>query len=200
LEQERSARKLTGSPADHLETPRRTPAVTDVLPAIVNPSSPDPTFGRSRDEEGFTLIELLIVVLILGILAAIVAFAVGAFTSQSAVAACNTDAKSVESAVAAFQSTNAGASPQTTGALESSNSGGPYLHAFPKNTSYYTVKVSTAGTVYVSLSHNDPAFKSDGYTATGTYGTATGQAYDTFTWATGGTYKNIPKLNICAGA
>jgi prepilin-type N-terminal cleavage/methylation domain-containing protein len=152
----------------------------------------------AQEEEGFTLIELLIVVLILGILAAIVAFAVGAFTSQSAVAACNTDAKSVESAVAAFQAANNGSSPATTGALEKGTSGGPYLHAFPKNTSYYTVFVSAAGSVSVSLNHHDPAFKSDGYTATGTYGTATGKPYDTYVWPAGGT--SIVGLNICAGA
>ncbi len=153
----------------------------------------------AQEEEGFTLIELLIVVLILGILAAIVAFAVGAFTSQSAVAACNTDAKSVESAVAAFQAANSGASPATTGALELPASGGPYLHVFPKNTSYYTVQLpqttGKVGQVWVKLNSKDPAFKSMGYTATGN-----GEAYDTFTWGTGGTGSTIHNLNICAGA
>lgn len=151
-----------------------------------------------KEEGGFTLIELLIVVLILGVLAAIVAFAVGAFTSQSAVAACNTDAKSVESAVAAFQAANSGSSPKTTGALELSASGGPYLHAFPKNTSYYTVVLPTgtnAGQVWVKLNSKDPAFATMGYTATGN-----GEAYDTFTWTTGGGKSTIHNLNICAGA
>jgi prepilin-type N-terminal cleavage/methylation domain-containing protein len=149
-----------------------------------------------EQEGGFTLIELLIVVLILGILAAIVAFAVGAFTSQSAVAACNTDAKSVESAVAAFQAANSGATPQSTGALEASTSGGPYLHAFPKNTSYYSVQVGiTTGTVKVELTTNDPAKKVDAYTATGVTSYV---PYDTFTWP--GTTSAIHGLNVCAGA
>jgi prepilin-type N-terminal cleavage/methylation domain-containing protein len=155
----------------------------------------------AQKEEGFTLIELLIVVLILGILAAIVAFAVGAFTSQSAVAACNTDAKSVESAVAAFQAANSGASPKSTGALELSASGGPYLHLFPKNTSYYTVTMSSGatanGTVSVYLNPNDPAFKTYKYTATGT----PGEGYDTFTWGqVAAANTHLTGLNICAGA
>jgi prepilin-type N-terminal cleavage/methylation domain-containing protein len=145
-------------------------------------------------DEGFTLIELLIVVLILGILAAIVAFAVGAFTSQSAVAACNTDAKSVESAVAAFEAANSGTPPATTGALEASTSGGPYLHIFPKNVGYYHVGMDASGNVLVWLNTNDPAFK--GVNKDATTGSP-GVAYDTFTYPAG---KNFAGLNICAGA
>jgi prepilin-type N-terminal cleavage/methylation domain-containing protein len=54
-------------------------------------------------EPGFTLIELLIVIVVLGILAATVIFALGGVTSQSAQAACNSDAKSYEVAVEAFK-------------------------------------------------------------------------------------------------
>ena len=46
-------------------------------------------------EPGFTLIELLIVIVVLGILAATVIFALGGVTSQSAVAACQSDGKSL---------------------------------------------------------------------------------------------------------
>jgi prepilin-type N-terminal cleavage/methylation domain-containing protein len=43
-------------------------------------------------ESGFTLIELLIVIVVLGILAAIVIFSLTGVTGQSQVAACNSDA------------------------------------------------------------------------------------------------------------
>jgi general secretion pathway protein G len=52
--------------------------------------------NQKRTEEGFTLIELLIVILVLGILAAIVVFAVGGAQSSSVGASCKTDAKSIE--------------------------------------------------------------------------------------------------------
>ena len=52
---------------------------------------------------GFTLIELLIVIVVLGILAAIVVFSLTGVTGQSKQAACTADAKSVEIAADAFQ-------------------------------------------------------------------------------------------------
>src|SRR3990170_2565546 len=56
-----------------------------------------------RDERGFTLIELLIVIVILGILAGIVIFSVGAITDRGSVAACKTDLKTIEVAVEAYR-------------------------------------------------------------------------------------------------
>jgi general secretion pathway protein G len=54
-------------------------------------------------ESGFTLIELLIVIVILGILAAIVVFAVGAFNDRGEEAACDSDRKAVEIAAEAYR-------------------------------------------------------------------------------------------------
>src|SRR4051812_33642732 len=49
-----------------------------------------------KNEGGFTLIELLIVIIILGILAAIVVFAVSSTRSDSVASACKTDLKSAQ--------------------------------------------------------------------------------------------------------
>ena len=58
--------------------------------------------GEEVVESGFTLIELLVVIVVLGILAATVVFALSGVTGQSAQAACNSDAKTVEVAVQAY--------------------------------------------------------------------------------------------------
>jgi general secretion pathway protein G len=55
-----------------------------------------------RDEAGFTLIELLIVIVILGVLAAIVVFSVRGINDRGDVAACKSELKTVETAVEAF--------------------------------------------------------------------------------------------------
>ncbi|GAA3666985.1 hypothetical protein GCM10022237_28710 [Nocardioides ginsengisoli] len=51
-----------------------------------------------RDQRGFTLIELLIVIVILGILAAIVAFSVRGIVDRGDVAACKAEVKTVATA------------------------------------------------------------------------------------------------------
>lgn len=58
---------------------------------------------RARsDESGFTLIELLIVIVILGVLAGIVVFAVGGVTDRGETSACKTTVKTVDTAVEAY--------------------------------------------------------------------------------------------------
>jgi prepilin-type N-terminal cleavage/methylation domain-containing protein len=57
-------------------------------------------------QSGFTLIELLIVIVILGVLAGIVVFAVSAFNNDGVAAACKSDAKNVEVASEAYYAKN----------------------------------------------------------------------------------------------
>ena len=57
---------------------------------------------RARQQEGFTLIELMIVIVILGVLAGIVLFAVGGITDRGTSAACKTDVSTIETGVEAY--------------------------------------------------------------------------------------------------
>ena len=54
---------------------------------------------RRQGDEGFTLIELLIVIIILGVLAAIVVFSVRGVTNNSELVACETEVRTVETAI-----------------------------------------------------------------------------------------------------
>lgn len=59
-----------------------------------------------QEESGFTLIELLIVIVILGVLAGIVVFAVGGITDRGNASACKSDVKTVEVASEAYRAKN----------------------------------------------------------------------------------------------
>jgi general secretion pathway protein G len=69
-----------------------------------------------RQDGGFTLIELLIVIVILGILAAIVVFSVRGITDRGDVAACKSNEKTAQVAVEAFYAKN-GSYPANLAAL-----------------------------------------------------------------------------------
>src|SRR5436309_878728 len=71
--------------------------------------------SKRSSDEGFTLIELLIVIIILGILAAIVVFAVGNTRKDSVANSCKTDVKSVELSAEAVN-TKSGTYPATSDA------------------------------------------------------------------------------------
>jgi general secretion pathway protein G len=117
-----------------------------------------------RNENGFTLIELLIVIIVLGILAAIVVFAVGSTKKDSVAATCKTDFKAMELSAEAAN-TKTGSYPTVPGELLNSAGKGGLLKNLPTSTDYtltyssaspstYSIAIGGSGVVGGS---NDPA-------------------------------------------
>ena len=111
-----------------------------------------------RNEGGFTLIELLIVIIILAILAAIVVFAVGNTNSNAIASSCNADAKSVETAVQAYEAQLPGKVPADITTLTTSlattvngvaETVGPWLKEVP-STNNYSISLDSVGDVQVN--------------------------------------------------
>lgn len=100
-------------------------------------------------DEGFTLIELLIVIVILGILAAIVVFAIGSTRGDATSSACKTDYKSIElAAEAAYTKSGSYPTMSKAGGVPA----GSLLKSFPGGTStddYGFTYDSTANTITV---------------------------------------------------
>jgi prepilin-type N-terminal cleavage/methylation domain-containing protein len=120
--------------------------------------------SEEANESGFTLIELLIVIVVLGILAAIVVFSLTGVSGQSKQAACTSDAKSVEVAVDAYMAANSGALPTqaqlTTGTVT-------YLHSWPSKTNGYDISIDSTSPTDVDVSPyaNGPDVNPPGPTA-----------------------------------
>jgi prepilin-type N-terminal cleavage/methylation domain-containing protein len=115
-----------------------------------------------KNQSGFTLIELLIVIVILGILAAIVVFAVSAFNKNGQTAACQADFKSVEIADEAYYAKNGSyATTFTSGATGSLVP--TYLKEAPSNPNYTITLgasspiVTIPGTTPLATSPDDSA-------------------------------------------
>jgi prepilin-type N-terminal cleavage/methylation domain-containing protein len=112
---------------------------------------------RSANEAdaGFTLIEILIVIVVLGILAAVVIEALGGITGKSAISACSADGATVNTAVAVLEHQNTGVGSAggagITTTLTSSMllagggvTGDPYLASWPSNSPHYAYAIATA--------------------------------------------------------
>jgi general secretion pathway protein G len=103
-----------------------------------------------REQGGFTLIELLIVIVVLGIIAAVVVFALGGTTAQAALAACKADATTVQTAVTAYEAQNGGSYPTSTSSLTGGST--TYLQSWPSSP-YYTITLVN-GTVMIATTGN----------------------------------------------
>jgi prepilin-type N-terminal cleavage/methylation domain-containing protein len=107
-------------------------------PVRCSSESPD------RSDAGFTLIELLVVLVVIGILAAIVVFALSGTSGESTRAACNGDARTVSVAVQAFEVEHPMVTQVTVGQLVSSATG--TLQSWPTSTQHsYNILIAGDG-------------------------------------------------------
>lgn len=98
-----------------------------------------------RDEGGFTLIELLIVIIILGVLAAIVVFSVRGIADRGDKAACETSVRTIDTAFEAYAAKQANPSSVTIASVTLGTLHPEYLHDVP--TDIKGTAVSDATTV-----------------------------------------------------
>lgn len=146
-------------------------------------------FRRSRSPRsdgqvsGFTMIEILVVIVVLGILSAVVLFALGGITQKTAIASCQADGGTVASALQAYNTQNAGTADATANQAKmlsgtSANGNNPYLQSWPANDPHYAFGLSSDGKLIIQVpGPANGAFNASGAPAN-TYTTlATGKVY-----------------------
>ena len=94
--------------------------------------------SAAHGAKGFTLIELLIVVIVLGILAAIVVFALSSVRKDSVAAGCRSDGKLADQAATAYATKHGVAAPSNTDLVPD------YVKNWPSS-SDYTITYTPAG-------------------------------------------------------
>ncbi len=93
-----------------------------------------------RGQSGFTLVELLVAVAILAVLAGTAVFAVGSLTDNATTAACDTEAKTVKTAAAAYK---VDAGVDATSVSDLTGATPPLLDQTPKGTYTFSGGVPT---------------------------------------------------------
>ncbi len=113
--------------------------------------------SNQTNDAGFTLIELLIVVVVLGVLAAVVVISVGNVQAFAWVSDCMTDGANVNIAIQDYVTEN-GHYPTSVPVLLLPNpaNGAPFIGSWPNQTAHYTFTLSAAndGTFVVSTPAN----------------------------------------------
>lgn len=113
--------------------------------------------AAALDESGYGLVGSFEIIVILGILAVVVIFAVGWFGAQNVQNSCNTDAQTVQKGVGDYQ-TEHGTYP--TGASEAALEAElvpAFIQSWPSNGSHYAITLTSGtGVVMVAVPANNP--------------------------------------------
>ena len=99
-------------------------------------------FRKMQNKKGFTLIELIVVIVIIGILAAIIVPRFGKITDTASEAAIAADQRTIESAVAVYYAENENTYPEDVQDLVDEG----YLNALPSSADF---DIAADGTVSV---------------------------------------------------
>jgi general secretion pathway protein G len=102
-----------------------------------------------KSEGGFTLIELLMVIVILGILAGVVVFAVSGIQDKGKAAACQSDVKTVTVAAETYYAQN-GSYAASVAALETAG----LIHSTPTDVTYSVTAATATAPAKVTVAGN----------------------------------------------